>query len=93
MSRTSALRAADEAVDGRDDVHGDPRQNFRLIADLWTCYLERTTFPLDPHEVAELMALLKIARSVNGRPAFDHYVDVCGYATLGAHLSPEGDDD
>lgn len=85
--RTIALTEAWEAVEQRDENHGEPQSNFSTIAGLWNMYLTNKALPLKSHEVAEMMVLLKVARSVNGSPDFDHYVDMCGYATLGAYLS------
>jgi hypothetical protein len=44
-------------------------------------------FPvLEPRHVAQMMELLKIARSIQGTPHRDHFVDAAGYAALAGEL-------
>lgn len=82
--RTAALEDAAETVGTRDDTHGEPEDNFRRIAAMWSAYLGTE---IAPHEVADMMVALKLCRIASGHPDHDHHVDVCGYGTLGAHLA------
>ena len=84
MTRKALLEAAEHAVTGdREDAYGTPEQNFAKIADLWAAYLCRS---IEPHDVAAMMALLKIARIAGGQPKNDNWVDIAGYAACGAEL-------
>ncbi len=77
MTREDTLQKAIEiVVDGREDEYGSPEYSFKLIADLWTTYLSAEVTPKD---VANMMILLKIART-KGAYNPDNYIDMCGYA-------------
>ena len=78
MNRQETLDAASQTVIDREATHGNPRENFQLIADLWGFYLNTH---IDAKDVAALMVLLKISRSRLGHTD-DHAVDICGYAAL-----------
>lgn len=78
----------DEAIrlistDRRID-HGNPIDSFKLIAEYWSLY-RGVTFT--PEQVAMMMALLKISRSVTGKKKPDHYIDLAGYAGLAGELT------
>lgn len=76
---------AQNIVDGdRAATHGDKLANHQNIAALWTAYLETT---VTAHDVALLMALLKIARTKSGRLNIDDYVDGVGYMSIAGELS------
>lgn len=84
MNREETLkRAADCVLRDRAATHGGPEQTFALIADLWSAY---TGQAIQPHDVAAMLALLKIAR-LRGNPRHDdNWVDLAGYAACGAEL-------
>lgn len=73
------LDSVQEILETREGSHGTPEDNFRMIAQLWSIYLD---CPIDETNVAEMMVLMKIARAASGVPTRDHYADVCGYAAL-----------
>lgn len=86
--RDFVLRSADKAINGpRQDSYGPPGENFSNIARLWSVYLGYTIMPED---VAMLMVLLKVARAKGGSAGVDTYVDIAGYAALGAEVEAEG---
>jgi hypothetical protein len=68
----------------RHDQHGDFRENFQTIANLWTSYLGVV---IRPNQVALMMALLKIARSRANPAKRDNFVDMVGYVELGSALA------
>ena len=69
-----------EMVDGvKAKEYGEPEESFGTIATMWSTYLG---YPVDKHDVACMMVLLKVARSMGGRRKLDNYVDMCGYAAL-----------
>ena len=81
--RTRVLEEANELINGqRQEDYGTPRQNFGVIADMWSVYLGTD---IEPRDVANMMALLKIARLrlANHR---DSAVDGAGYLALGHEL-------
>ena len=81
--RRVMLDEAADLVDGdRNNQYGDPRQDFRRTAELWTTYLDGKT-TLDLHDVAALMALLKISRLRWSPEKRDSWVDLAGYAACG----------
>jgi len=80
MNRRETIELATRTVVERQSTHGDPSDNFRLVAHLWSGYLN-VGEELEPRDVAAMMVLLKIARSRLGH-SDDHAVDICGYAAL-----------
>jgi len=67
------------------------KNNFSLIASMWTTYTGHT---LTAHDVAMMMCLLKIARIRNGGGSDDSYVILAGYAACaGEIIRLEGDND
>lgn len=88
MKRDEILRAAEQCVcRERQDEYGGPENNFNRIAALWTAYLE---VPVRPHDVACMMALLKIARIRTGAGKDDNWIDLAGYAACGGETQEEG---
>ena len=85
------LRDALYAIDSNSKVHGDTEPSFTMIAELWSTYLSyaRDTHAewVFPHDVAQMMVLLKIARAVHGRSE-DNFVDQAGYSSIAALLRP-----
>tara|TARA_A100000172_G_scaffold78690_1_gene64579 strand:+ start:3237 stop:3509 length:273 start_codon:yes stop_codon:yes gene_type:complete len=71
--------AASLIVGDRAETHGDMRENHDNIAALWTGYLH---MPIDAHDVANMMELLKIARRKTGVHNDDDYIDGAAYAAV-----------
>ncbi|MBP8197045.1 MAG: hypothetical protein KAX64_00630 [Chromatiaceae bacterium] len=89
--RQAVLSAAAAAIAGaREASYGDPDQSFTTIAQLWTAYLDRY---IEPHDVAAMMALLKLARvKYGGGRSYDSWVDLAGYAAVGAEVATDRPD-
>lgn len=86
MTRPEILDAAKICVSGqRDNDHGTPEDNFQTISKLWNAYLGDNV--TDAHDVAMMMALLKIARIRTGKRTEDSYVDLAGYASCAGEIS------
>ena len=85
MKRKDILDKAERCVNGgREQDYGSPENNFKNIADLWSTYKGVSFSALD---VAMMMALLKIARTMNGGGGtVDSFVDLAGYAACGGEL-------
>lgn len=89
ITREEILHEAWNCVCGeREQDYGSPEDNFRIIANLWIDYLSGKNDPLDieTHDVAAMMALLKIARIASGHAKQDNWIDLAGYAACGGEL-------
>lgn len=85
ISRTEILKKANECVMGdREQDYGSPEDNFAYIADLWTAY---SGHGFTAHDVALMLALLKVARAGNGNYHPDNYVDLAGYAACAGEIA------
>lgn len=90
MISTDILHEAARIVAGdRNTTHGEKERSFTLIADLWNAYLEgrREWSPIRPVDVAQMMVLLKVARSIQGTMQRDHFLDMAGYAAIAGELA------
>ena len=65
------------------DQYGSPKDNFDVIAKLWTGYIGTS---IAATGVAMMLCLLKIARIKTGSATEDTFVDLAGYAALGAEV-------
>ena len=98
-TRELILEAATHAVlSERNRQYGDPEENFTTIVGLWNIYLERRyteleesvkDYNLQPHDVAVLMILIKVARIAVTPAEMDHWIDLAGYAATGGETVNE----
>jgi len=91
MSIASSIltEAATIVAGDRQTTHGDKERSFGAIASLWNAYIAARKAPeaaLSGFDVAQMMALLKIVRSVQGKPVRDHFVDAAGYTAIAGEL-------
>ena len=85
MTRKECLDAAAACVlKDRNREYGGPEDSFGVIANFWSVYLGRKVYP---HDVAMMMALLKIARIKGNKSYRDGYIDLAGYAACGAECA------
>ena len=85
--RSVILKGADEAVNGdRNAQYGDPRQDFIRTAGMWSAYLGVEVLA---HDVAAMMALLKVSRIRWSPNKQDSWMDLAGYAACGYEARPE----
>lgn len=88
MSENSAGSILSEALKivtgDRQLQHGPKKSSFNLIANLWNVYLQgrKTPGPITASDACFMMAMLKMARSVQGLPMRDHYLDAAAYCAL-----------
>lgn len=90
MNRKEILDIALEIVTkDRNKAYGDPEDNFRDIAELWTTY---KGISFAAHDVAVMMILLKVSRLKTSPECPDHWVDISGYSACGgqAYSATEG---
>jgi hypothetical protein len=82
-SRGDILREAADIIEGRSETHGDPEDSFATIAAYWQTYLEqRSEGELTKRDVAEMLALFKLARAQNGESNSDDHRDRAGYVAF-----------
>ena len=84
-SRTESedlLEEVEDIVASRQHDYGDFRVNITRIADMWSAY---TGHNITPHDVAQMMVLLKVSRSKVSNLE-DNYVDQAGYTEIARAL-------
>lgn len=101
--RRGILEAAIQYVTkDRNATHGNPEDNFKIIAAYWQTYLESIgvfkhysddytdkygTRNLEPADVAAMMILMKTSRLATSPLMADHWVDIAGYAACGGEIA------
>lgn len=83
LTAESALREALVVIEQREKEHGSKRAVFDQTRRLWSAYLG---IPITGEQVAQMMVLLKIARSQNGAFNPDDHIDAIGYSALAGEL-------
>jgi len=68
----------------RQSDHGDAEDNFTRIAQYWSVHLGT---PVKAHDVAVMMALLKVARIKQNPNHIDNWVDGAGYFACGGEIA------
>ena len=92
-TRKRVLREAEKCVCGkREHEYGVPEDSFEMIGKLWTVYLDYAT-KIDAHDVAAMMALLKIARIAKSPDHMDSWCDLAGYAACGGEIAEKETND
>jgi hypothetical protein len=85
MNAGDYLNEAKAIIQERGMDYGHPSDNLSRTASLWAAYLE---LPIDPHQVAMCMALVKISRTMESDKV-DNVIDLCAYAALSGQLRTE----
>jgi hypothetical protein len=89
---TTILREAAEITEGRSKTHGTPEDSFQRIANYWNAYFRNSGIP-DPNitarDVADLLALMKLARSQGGEHNPDDNRDRVGYISFAEAFKSE----
>ena len=84
MKTKEFLSKANVLVEGdRQKDYGDKLHNHSNIAKLWSAYLD---IEITAHDVAILMALLKVARTKLGQVSDDTYVDMSAYSAIAGEI-------
>lgn len=88
MTRSEFLRLAEKIIcTDRECQYGKPENNFGIIADLWSAYLEKDISMID---VACMMAMLKVARIKTGEHfKADNWIDAIGYLACGGEIDAQ----
>ena len=71
----------------REKDYGDKVENHSNIARLWSAYLD---VEVKAHDVAIMMALLKIARTKLGKVSKDTYIDMAAYSAIAGEIKFKG---
>ena len=83
---------AAEITEGRSKTHGTPEDSFQRIANYWNAYFRNSGIP-DPNitarDVADLLALMKLARSQGGEHNPDDNRDRVGYISFAEAFKSE----
>ena len=91
MKASQIAHEAAKLLDGdRDRTHGNKRDNHANIGALWSAYLSRALgvhVALRPSQVAALMVLLKVGRTLAGAHNADDAVDAVGYSAIMGELA------
>ena len=83
--RREVLAQADHLIsETRAEEYGDAGDVFTRIADLWSAVFAEEFTAAD---VAVAMILVKLARVADNPRHFDSWVDIAGYAALGAEVA------
>lgn len=92
MRAVDILAKATDLVGGaRAEQHGNMRENFENIARLWNAWIairKEPTSELTAYDVAQMMSLLKKARTQSGAHNPDDFVDDAGYAACAGQVGP-----
>ena len=81
--REEAVKRVSQCIlQDRNASYGDPEDNFREIAEMWTT----AGFNADPSDVSILMILMKMARIKTNPGHLDSWIDVAGYALCQAGM-------
>ena len=84
MKSNQFLNQAGVLVQGqREKDYGDKAENHNNIAKLWSAYLD---IKIDAHDVALMMALLKMARTKLGEVSKDTYIDMSAYSAIAGEI-------
>lgn len=89
-----ALKALEVINGQRQTVYGTPENNFEIISQSWKWWKDKGGMldDLSKHDVAIMMALLKLARIKSGSGGADSYLDAIGYIALAADMKGFGKD-
>ena len=84
MKSNQILNQASVLVQGqREKDYGDKTENHSNIARLWSAYLD---IKIEAHDVAIMMALLKMARTKLGEVSKDTYIDMSAYSAIAGEI-------
>lgn len=90
MNRDEILQTACDLINGeRAREYGNAYLNHARIAALWTTYVRSKPDDLTPVDVAMMLVLMKVARSIETSKD-DSFIDIAGYAALAGEMANVG---
>ena len=91
MKSTEVLDKAKNLLsEDREKTHGNKIENHENISRLWSSYFQnkyKIAILVLPEDVANLMNLLKIARTQAGKFNLDDYIDAAGYSAIAGEIA------
>lgn len=85
VSRDRLLEQAARIISGeRAETYGSAKESFERIGQLWSAVLGQ---PVSGTDVARLMILMKVSRLQHHEDHADSWLDIAGYAALGAEIA------
>lgn len=90
MERAEVLKHAASLIDGdRAEQYRDAFDTHRAVGQMWDAILHHddVDVPLDPPTVALMLICLKVIRAAKNPTYTDSWVDIAGYAALGAEMA------
>lgn len=73
----------------RDDTYGDPAETYKRVAALMNAYKGHPF--ITAHDVAMLLALMKIGRTATDPNHTDNYVDGAAYMAIAGEIAERGE--
>jgi hypothetical protein len=89
MLANEILQTATDVTSERGLSYGHPADNMRRTAMLLSAYLE---VPIHDYQVAGIMVLVKLARSIESAQQLDTWIDMSAYAAIAGQLATEQDE-
>jgi len=89
MKHGEILQSATDLYQERGLHYGHPSDNMSRAARLISAYLE---MPVEDYQVAVILALIKVGRSIENSQQIDTWIDACSYLAIAGQLSTEGND-
>jgi hypothetical protein len=86
MKHAEILQTATDLYKDRGLSYGHPTDNMARAAGLISAYLE---MPVTDYQVAVILALVKIARSIEDAQKIDTWVDGASYLAIAGQLATE----
>jgi len=88
MNAGDFLTEARAIIQDRGLDYGHPSDNMQRTARLWSAYLE---MPIEDYQVAMCLALVKVARTMEGGKV-DNFIDGSAYFAISGQLRTEEND-
>lgn len=86
MKHAEILQSATDLYQDRGISYGHPSDNMARAARLISAYLE---MPVEDYQVAVILSLVKIARSIEDSNKVDTWVDGASYLAIAGQLATE----
>jgi len=86
MFANEILSSATDTIGQRGLSYGHPADNMRRTAMLLSAYLE---VPIHDYQVAGIMVLVKLARSLESAQQIDTWIDMAAYTAIAGQLATE----
>lgn len=88
MSTTKPiLQQAQETIDGRHERYGDCNQVLGATIEMFAVYRSLKPGASSAHDTAVFNIIQKLVRIGSGQAHDDNWIDIAGYASLGAEVS------